>query len=96
MNGVGVYFVSCSNCAYSDAGASPADKNDGEWMLCRRRAPIVSTPANDGYSGGDGIFPRVERDDWCGEWVQNCTNTRQPKQIDFLAAELHLFHKYHR
>jgi hypothetical protein len=93
---VGVHSVKCSNCAYGDDGPSPVNKEDGEWMLCRRRAPIASTAANDGYVGGDGIFPRVEPDDWCGEWVQNCFNTHQPKQMNFLEADLHLFHESYR
>lgn len=85
--------VHCSTCAYSDDGYSPARRADGDWLLCRRRAPVVYADAGDGYRGGDGIFPRVARDDWCGEWVQCCINTSQPKQRDYLTAELGLFHE---
>ncbi len=80
----------CANCAYSDDDASPVEASDGEWILCRRRAPVVRTEADDGYVGGPGLFPRVDRDDWCGEWVQSCMNTRQRKQRDFLTQELEL------
>lgn len=90
----GIAYVACSNCTYSDEGESPAE--NGGWLLCRRRAPVVYAAAGDGYRGGEGIFPRVDGDDWCGEWVQCPTNTREPKQRDYLAAELHLFHEWRR
>lgn len=95
---VGVPSVYCSTCAYSCDGFSPINKtgDGGLWLLCRRRAPVVYSAADDGYSGGDGIFPRVDPRDWCGEWVQNCINTNQPKQRDFLTAELHTFHDSRR
>lgn len=92
----GVAFVSCVNCTYSDDGEGPADLNEDRWLLCRRRAPVVYAAASDGYAGGEGIFPRVTRDDWCGEWVQCPSETREPKQRDYLAAELHLFHEWRR
>lgn len=87
----GVPSARCSNCAYSDDGESPSDPADGRWWLCRRRAPIVYAAADDGFAGGNGIFPRVSPDDWCGEWIQSCLNTGEPKQEDFLANELRLF-----
>lgn len=79
---------SCGNCAYSDDGHSPADKADGEWLLCRRRPPLVFSAADDGYDGGEGIFPRVDAIEWCGEWVQCCVNTGEPRQRNFLDAYL--------
>lgn len=80
----------CKNCAYSDDSSSPFDPEDGEWLLCRRHSPVVLAAEKDGYDGGRGIFPRVARDDWCGEWVQHCVNTNEPKQRSFLAAYLEI------
>jgi hypothetical protein len=84
-------FPSCLTCAYMDDGNSPADEEEGKWLLCRRHAPTTFAEATDGYSGGTGVFPRVERDDWCGEWVQNCVNTNERKQMAFLACQLEVF-----
>jgi len=81
----------CKNCAYSDDGNSPADPKDGEWLLCRRHPPVVFAAKNDGYDGGQGIFPRVEKDDWCGDWVQHCINTHQPKQRSYLEAHFEIY-----
>ena len=81
----------CRNCAYSDDSDSPADPKDGEWLLCRRRPPVVFAAVNDGFVGGAGVFPRVRRDDWCGDWVQNCANTDEPKQAKFLEASLEIY-----
>jgi hypothetical protein len=84
-------FPSCENCTYSDDGESPADKSDGEWILCRRHAPVVFGEAKDGYSGGNGVFPRVAPIDWCGEWVQDCINTGQRDQDNYIARQRALF-----
>ena len=81
----------CRNCAYSDDGNSPADPKDGEWLLCRRRPPIVFAASDDGYDGGKSVFPRVAYDDWCGEWVQHCINTHESEQRSYLVAQLEIY-----
>ena len=77
----------CANCAYSDADYSPTDPKDGDWLLCRRRAPAVFELANDGYDGGDAVFPRVDRTDWCGEWVMSREKTKLDYRINYLDVE---------
>jgi hypothetical protein len=77
----------CDRCAYSDEGEAPFDTKDGMWLLCRRRPPVVFRSADDGYAGGPGVFPRVHRDDWCGEWVECGVNTGRLKQATFLSNE---------
>ena len=86
MAEVGVEYH-CTTCAYSDELMSPADRSDGDWLLCRRRPPVVFRSADDGYIGGPGVFPRVERTDWCGEWVECSINTGRMQQATFLSNE---------
>jgi hypothetical protein len=78
----------CENCAYSDDGASPADPSDGVWLLCRRWAPRAFCRAEDGYTGAYSGFPRVARDDWCGEWVQCRLKTGGRRPATYLARQL--------
>jgi hypothetical protein len=81
-------YPKCLTCAYSNEGPAPADGNDGKWLLCCRYPPVVFRAADDGYTGGAGVFPRVDRDDWCGEWVECAINTGRLKQTTFLSSEL--------
>jgi hypothetical protein len=74
----------CDNCTFSDDGPSPADPTEGRWLLCRRHSPRVFSSVDDGYIGGDGVFPRVARNDWCGEWVISQINTGEKEQITYL------------
>jgi hypothetical protein len=59
---------SCLHCIYSDDGDPPANEAYGKWLLCRRHPPVVFGAGGDGFTGGPGVFPRVDREGWCGEW----------------------------
>lgn len=78
----------CENCAYSDCSYSPANTADGEWLLCRRRSPLVVAAVNDGYDGGNATFPRVAPDEWCGEWVQNAVYADGLRRRTYLQADM--------
>jgi hypothetical protein len=90
-------FPRCETCSYMDEGESPAipisdDRRQlGQWLLCRRYPPVVLSKANDGYAGGTAVFPRVDRKDWCGEWVQSSINSNDRRQKTFLFNELDIF-----
>lgn len=74
------YLVAvCRTCVYSDDGFSPADKADGEWILCVRHPPTVFRATEDGYTGGDGVFPRVDRYACCGEWILDLSSDEARK-----------------
>jgi hypothetical protein len=79
-----------------DDGESPTDPEAGRWVLCRRHSPVTFGAANDGYSGGHGIFPRVTITDWCGEWVQCGINTGDGTQRTYLQHDRELFDEYER
>lgn len=49
----------CDNCRYAEAPLSPDEPDTGE---CRRYPPSRSCD-------GRPDFPKVGRDDWCGEWA---------------------------
>ena len=61
----------CETCLYRDEGSAPSDPTDGNWVLCCRHPPVVLRVADDGFPGGVGVFPRVDRFSFCGEWVLN-------------------------
>ena len=86
-----VVLSTCETCAYSNESESPADESQGGWLLCVRRAPAVLREATDGWPGGPGVFPRVDRTGFCGEWVQCCINTHERNQTDFLVNQLMAF-----
>lgn len=84
----------CDMCVYSDEGEAPEDRSVGVWLLCRRRPPVVFRSADDGYSGGPGVFPRVKRDDWCGEWVECSIETGRLRQATFLSNKWEIAKDY--
>jgi len=69
----------CENCLYSDGGLAPAYAADGTWVLCCRHPPVVLQVADDGFAGGIAVFPRVDRNAYCGDWVLDlsCDDARR-------------------
>lgn len=80
----------CDNCMFSSDEMSPANQEDGRWIECRKRPPICDMMhlPDDGYSGANSYWPRVERSDWCGEWELSLINEHHQKPMTFRETEI--------
>lgn len=62
----------CSNCRYGREearGSVFASDRGAGWGSCRRNAPlVVAVPSPERTAFLQGAFPRVQADDWCGEY----------------------------
>lgn len=58
----------CGNCVYVEpnTAAERVGTTGLAAHLCRRHPPTFSP---DPLSGHIGVWPVVDDDDWCGEWV---------------------------
>lgn len=60
----------CGNCQFFDNGGKTPmkhpDKNSG---LCRYNPPMPYTAANGHADNGRGVWPVVEKKDWCGHFA---------------------------
>ena len=55
----------CGNCQFFDNQSKSATKHkEKETGLCRYNAPVAQSISN-----GHGVWPVVERKDWCGHFA---------------------------
>lgn len=58
----------CVGCRFYDRNErASADGGDLRWGRCRRSVPTLHSIQGRAFSG-EGVWPRVRDDDWCGAW----------------------------
>lgn len=80
-------MTSCIGCRFYDRDEGASSEGGGlRWGRCRRSVPTLHLVPGRGFSG-EGVWPRVRDDDWCGAWAarEKCAEP-PPAHADSLLA----------
>ena len=76
----------CGNCEYLGAVLVGESLEHPHFKICRRNPPLVVSPTSI-----SGIWPRVEEDDWCGEFNPKSQADRPIRQQSRQSMPPHIF-----